>query len=224
MKILKTINSTRKYITSLKKQSKTIGFVPTMGYLHEGHLSLVRQAKKDCDIVVVSIFVNPLQFGHKEDFKKYPRDIKRDCQILEKEGVDVLFYPEAQDMYKDEVSFVDVGRLGNILCGKTRPGHFRGVATVVNKLFNIVQPDISYFGQKDGQQLVIIKKMVRDLNISVKIKGMPIIRERSGLAMSSRNSYLTDKEKKDAQVLYKSLKLAKALIYDGEKKRSESVV
>lgn len=217
MRVFKTINSTRKHIASLKRQDKLVGLVPTMGYLHQGHLSLVRQAKKDCDIVVVSIFVNPLQFGPKEDLKKYPRDIKRDCQMLEREEVDALFYPSAKDMYKGEVAFIDVGRLGNILCGKTRPGHFRGVATVVNKLFNIIQPDISYFGQKDSQQLTIIKKMVSDLNISVKIKGMPIVRERSGLAMSSRNSYLTDKEKQDALVLYKSLKLAKALISGGQK-------
>ncbi|MEW5758069.1 MAG: pantoate--beta-alanine ligase [Candidatus Omnitrophota bacterium] len=217
MIIFKTISQIRNHIFKLKKQGKTIGFVPTMGCLHDGHLSLVRAAKKETDIVVVSIFVNPIQFGPKEDLKKYPKNLSRDIKFLENEDADILFLPSARQMHKNQLTFVEVDKLGKVLCGRTRPGHFRGVATVVTKLFNIAQPDIAYFGQKDAQQLIIIKKMCRDLNFPIKIKGLPIVRERNNLAMSSRNSYLTPQEKADAAVLYNSLLLAKKLISSVEK-------
>jgi len=189
-----------------------------MGFLHEGHLSLIRRAKKDTDRVVVSIFVNPMQFGPKEDLKKYPRDLNRDLRLCRKEGVDIVFIPNAKTIYANGFStYVDVGNLTETLCGASRPGHFKGVATVVAKLFNIVQPDIAYFGQKDAQQAIVIKKMVEDLNMTIKIKVMPIIREKDGLAMSSRNLYLSPQERKQAPSLYRSLKLAKSLYRNGER-------
>lgn len=215
------------YAARLKKQGKTIGFVPTMGYLHEGHLSLAKQAKKDTDIVVMSIFVNPAQFGPKEDFKKYPRDFARDCRLAKSAGVDVIFYPTAKAMYpKGYQTYVEVFELSKYsshhihvagLCGASRPGHFKGVTTVVAKLFNIVKPDTAYFGQKDAQQAIIIKRMVEDLNMDLKVRVMPIIREADGLAASSRNVYLSPTERKEALVLKNALQKAKDMVNSDEK-------
>ncbi len=200
-----------------KEWGKTIGFVPTMGYLHEGHLSLVRQAKKDNDVVFVSIFVNPLQFAPNEDLDKYPRDLKRDEELLKNEGVDFLFYPSVEDMYpKGFQTYVEVEKLTKVLEGKSRPTHFRGVTTVVTKLFNVTKPHRAYFGKKDAQQLIVIKRMVQDLNMDIEIIGMPIVREEDGLAMSSRNKYLKGEERVQAVCLYKALKRAEELISRGE--------
>ncbi|MBM3251875.1 MAG: pantoate--beta-alanine ligase [Candidatus Omnitrophica bacterium] len=213
MKILRSAKKMQALIKSLKKKNMTIGFVPTMGYLHEGHLSLMRKAKNDCDVSVISIFVNPTQFSPNEDFNKYPRDFKRDDRLARSAGVDIIFYPSLKGMYPDGYfTFVDVEKLGEGLCGVLRPGHFRGVATIVVKLFNIVQPDIAYFGQKDAQQARIIQQMAKDLNQPIKIKVLPIIREPDGLAMSSRNVYLSPKEREDALVLSASLKKAQGMI------------
>ena len=195
-----------------KKQGLSVGFVPTMGYLHEGHKSLMDAARKGNDKVVVSIFVNPMQFGPTEDLATYPRDLDHDAALCESAGVDLIFHPEAEEMYeKDFCSFVDMTGLTEGLCGKTRPIHFRGVCTVVNKLFNIVTPDHAYFGQKDGQQLAVIKRMVRDLNMDIEIVGCPIIREEDGLAKSSRNTYLSSEERKAALILSKTVALGKEL-------------
>ncbi|MFC1512457.1 pantoate--beta-alanine ligase [bacterium] len=210
MQIIKSPKRIRTIITQQKQKGKTIGFVPTMGMLHKGHLSLIRAAKKNTDFVVVSIFINPLQFGPKEDFKQYPRNIKKDKSLLKQERVDLIFYPNAKDIYKNNFStYVEETSLTQNLCGRSRTGHFKGVTTVVCKLFNIVQPDAAYFGQKDYQQAMVIKKMTEDLNLPVNIKTCPIIREKSGLALSSRNFYLNIHERKDAGILYQSLKLAK---------------
>jgi pantoate--beta-alanine ligase len=218
METFSKIDDLKNKLKEERKKGKRIGFVPTMGYLHEGHLSLVRQSVKDNDLTVVSIFVNPIQFGPGEDFERYPRDIERDKRLLEKEGVDYLFFPTSEEMYPSGFkTFVEVAELGKKLCGKSRPGHFRGVTTVVLKLFNIVQPDKAYFGQKDAQQAIIIKKMVKDLNLDVEIVVMPIVREEDGLAMSSRNVYLDEEERKNATVLYKSLKEAERMIKEGER-------
>jgi len=217
MKVAKTIRNAKIQIFKAKSAGKIIGFVPTMGALHAGHLSLVRAAKKQCDFVVVSIFINPAQFGPDEDFKKYPRVFKRDEKMLQKENVDLIFYPSASQMYPDNFStYVEEVLLSKPLCGLTRPGHFRGVCTVVAKLFNIITPDIAYFGQKDYQQATVIKRMAEDLNFSTVIKICPIIRESDGLAMSSRNVYLNPTERKDALVLSESLKLAEKNIKKGE--------
>jgi len=203
----------------LKAQGRKIGFVPTMGYLHQGHLSLMRRSVHDCDVTIVSIYVNPLQFGPREDFKKYPRDLKQDRKKAAKIGVDYLFVPSDQQMYpRGYATTIEVGRITETLCGASRPGHFRGVTTVVNKLFNIVSPDIAYFGQKDAQQAQVIKKMVSDLNIHLKIKELPIVRAADGLALSSRNSYLTQQQRQDALVIYQALKLAKRMISGGERR------
>lgn len=197
---------------------RTIGFVATMGALHEGHLSLIRRARRENDVVVVSIFVNPTQFGPQEDFKKYPRNLKRDAQMCKREGADIIFYPPTKEIYPDNYrTYVLVEELSEVLCGKFRPGHFKGVATVVTKLFNIVQPDITYFGQKDAQQAIIIKKMVEDLSLPVKIKVIPTLREKDGVALSSRNAYLKPSERRDAAVLYEALNLAKNLIRQGNR-------
>ena len=203
---MKTVDSIQRMSTLskiTKKEGKSIGLVPTMGYLHDGHMSLVRASKKHNDVTVMSIFVNPLQFGQNEDLEKYPRDLKRDEDLARNAGVDILFYPSASQMYPEGFStYVDVAGLSEGLCGAKRPGHFRGVATVVAKLFCIVRPDIAYFGQKDAQQAAIVKTMASDLNMGVEVKVMPIVRHDDGLAMSSRNIYLSDAERGEAAVLY----------------------
>ena len=212
MKIVGTVKEVREQVKEWKKQGLSVGFVPTMGYLHEGHISLMDAARKGNDKVVVSIFVNPMQFGPTEDLATYPRDLDHDAALCESAGVDLIFHPEAEEMYeKDFCSFVDMTGLTEGLCGKTRPIHFRGVCTVVNKLFNIVTPDHAYFGQKDGQQLAVIKRMVRDLNMDIEIVGCPIIREEDGLAKSSRNTYLSSEERKAALILSKTVALGKEL-------------
>lgn len=212
MKIVGTVKEVREKVKEWKKQGLSVGFVPTMGYLHEGHKSLMDAARKGNDKVVVSIFVNPMQFGPTEDLATYPRDLDHDAALCESAGVDLIFHPEAEEMYeKDFCSFVDMTGLTEGLCGKTRPIHFRGVCTVVNKLFNIVTPDHAYFGQKDGQQLAVIKRMVRDLNMDIEIVGCPIVREEDGLAKSSRNTYLSPEERKAALILSKTVALGKEL-------------
>lgn len=212
MKIVGTVKEVREQVKEWKKQGLSVGFVPTMGYLHEGHKSLMDAARKGNDKVVVSIFVNPMQFGPTEDLATYPRDLDHDAALCESAGVDLIFHPEAEEMYeKDFCSFVDMTGLTEGLCGKTRPIHFRGVCTVVNKLFNIVTPDHAYFGQKDGQQLAVIKRMVRDLNKDIEIVGCPIVREEDGLAKSSRNTYLSSEERKAALILSKTVALGKEL-------------
>jgi len=199
-------------------EGRTVGFVPTMGYLHEGHLGLVRRAREDSDIVVISIFVNPTQFGPSEDLQKYPRDFERDRALAEKEGVDVIFYPSVEDMYPENfTTIVEETSLSKRLCGESRPTHFRGVTTVVLKLLNIVQPHTAYFGQKDAQQALIIKRMVRDLNVPVAIVVCPIVRGPDGLAMSTRNNYLTPEERKRAIVLSQALQAAKKKVDEGER-------
>lgn len=217
MKIITKIKSLKKEIRRIKNRKLTIGFVPTMGALHKGHLSLTSQAKKDADIVIMSIFVNKLQFGHNEDFKRYPRDLDSDAELAQMMGVDIIFAPSMEEIYPPDFDiFIDMAQLTNKLCGESRPGHFRGVMTVVTKLFNLVEPDIAYFGQKDYQQALIIKKLVNDLNIDTRIKILPTIRELDGLAMSSRNQYLTDFQRISASCIYHALLKAKQLIIDGE--------
>jgi pantoate--beta-alanine ligase len=213
MKILRKISAAGKLTTSLKLKGKITGFVPTMGYLHEGHISLIRAAKKKADIVIVSIFVNPLQFGPKEDFSRYPRNFKRDEKLCRDAGVDYIFYPDVKEMYPEGFStFVDTEVITSFLEGKIRPGHFKGVTTVVLKLFNIVQANFAVFGQKDAQQSAVIKKMVTDLNINTKIIVAPTVREKDGLAMSSRNVYLDKDQRADAVYLFKALEYAKRKI------------
>ena len=195
MQVTKTVEETKKQIKAWKKEGKTIGLVPTMGFLHEGHASLIKKCREQNDIVVVSDFVNPTQFGPTEDLEAYPRDFERDSKLCESLGADLIFCPEPSEMYHDPHAFVSIDTLSETLCGKTRPIHFKGVCTVVTKLFHIVAPDRAYFGQKDAQQLAIIRKMVQDLNFDIEIVGCPIIREEDGLAKSSRNTYLSDEEK-----------------------------
>ncbi len=217
MKVINKINDIRKYVDSLRKRGKTIGLVPTLGALHEGHLSLVRRAREDNDAVVVSIFVNPIQFGPAEDLKKYPRPFRQDRKLCEKEGVDIIFHPSVSRMYpgKDSTG-VNVEGLTDKLCGRSRPGHFRGVCTVVSKLFNIVKPHAAYFGQKDYQQFLVIRKMTDDLNFHVKLRLCPIVREKDGLALSSRNKRLSIKERQEALCLNRALKEARRLIKVGK--------
>ena len=218
MKIIKTIEELRPIIKGWKREGLTVGLVPTMGYLHEGHKSLIVKAVSENDKVVVSDFVNPTQFGVNEDLSSYPRDIERDAALCETAGADIIFHPEPEEMYfPDKCTFVDMDKLTKGLCGKTRPVHFSGVCTVVSKLFNIVTPDRAYFGQKDAQQLAVIKRMVRDLNFDITIVGCPIVREADGLALSSRNTYLSEEERKAALILNKSLTLGKEMIEAGEK-------
>jgi len=218
VKTIENISRMSTFVKIMKKEGKSIGLVPTMGYLHEGHLSLVKAAKKHTDVVVMSVFINPLQFGPKEDFEKYPRDLKHDEEMAREAGVDVIFYPSLKDIYPEGyATYVTVEKLTGNLCGESRPGHFRGVATIVTKLFNIVRPDVAYFGQKDMQQALIIKKMASDLNMDIEVKIIPIVRDDDGLAMSSRNIYLSDAERKDAVVLHQSLKNAEMLIKNGER-------
>ena len=214
--VVKTVEEVRTYVKSAKREGKTVGFVPTMGFLHEGHKSLIVRAAKENDFVVVSDFVNPTQFGPNEDFEAYPRDIEKDAEICESAGADIIFNPEASEMYDNALTTVTVDKITKVLCGASRPGHFAGVATVVSKLFNIVAPDRAYFGEKDAQQLMVIKKMVKDLNFDIEIIGCPIIREEDGLAKSSRNTYLNSDERQAALCLSRSLNLGKELIASGE--------
>ncbi len=217
MKIVSTIEEVRAQVREWKKEGKTVGFVPTMGYLHEGHASLMDAAGEN-DKVVVSIFVNPMQFGPNEDLASYPRDLEHDAKVCEAHGVDLIFHPTPEEMYGDNFySYVDMNVLTEELCGLSRPVHFRGVCTVVAKLFNIVTPDKAYFGQKDAQQLAVIKRMVKDLNMPLTIVGCPIIREEDGLAKSSRNTYLSPEERKAALVLSRSIFLGKKMVEQGEK-------
>jgi pantoate--beta-alanine ligase len=218
MKIIETVEEMKKFSEEMREKKKTIGFVPTMGYLHEGHLSLVRRARAENDVVVVSIFVNPTQFGPNEDYERYPRDFERDRKLLEKENVNCIFHPSVEEMYPPDFStYVEETKLSKHLCGRSRPGHFRGVCTVVTKLFNIVKPHRAYFGQKDAQQFRVLRRMVRDLNMDVEMIECPIVREPDGLAMSSRNVYLSPEERQQALSLYQSLKIAENLYLNGER-------
>lgn len=218
MMLVKTINEVRQNVKKWKKEGLSVGLVPTMGYLHEGHASLIQRSFKENDKTVVSVFVNPMQFGPNEDLASYPRDIMRDKELCEKMGADLIFNPEPEEMYDGGFcSYVDMSILTEDLCGLSRPVHFRGVQTVVSKLFNIVAPDRAYFGEKDAQQLAIIKRMVKDLNFDIEIVGCPIIREEDGLAKSSRNTYLSADERKAAPIINKSLQLGKKMIENGEK-------
>src|SRR5512143_364299 len=224
MKILSAIHETRASCREARVHGTRLGLVPTMGALHEGHLSLVRAAKAQCDVVVVSIFVNPTQFGPNEDLAKYPRTFERDCESLEKEEVDIIFAPTAEEMYPEkDITWVEVEALTNKLDGRSRPGHFRGVTTVVSKLFHIIQPDVAFFGQKDAAQLAVIRRMVRDLNIPVEIVGCPIVREADGLAMSSRNAYLNADERKRALALRRSLLRVEEAFRAGERSAAKLV-
>ena len=217
MDICYTIKDVRERVNAWKREGLTVGFVPTMGYLHEGHKSLMQAARANNDRVVVSVFVNPMQFGPNEDLESYPRDFEKDSALCESVGVDLIFHPEPEEMYADGFcSYVDMNGLTTELCGKSRPIHFRGVQTVVLKLFNIVKPDTAYFGQKDAQQLAVIKRMVKDLNVDTEIVGCPIVREADGLAKSSRNTYLNPDERQAALILSRSLKLGRELIENGE--------
>ena len=218
MRFISAVDEMERAIGDLKSSKKTIGFVPTMGCLHEGHMALVRESGRRAGATVVSIFVNPAQFGPKEDLNAYPRDLKRDSALLEKEDVAILFCPGVQEMYPHGYkTYVEVHDLQDRLCGRSRPGHFRGVSTVVLKLFEIIQPDVAFFGQKDAQQVVIIKKMVEDLNLGVAIEALPTVREPDGLALSSRNAYLNPDERKAALVLYQGLKTVQKLFSQGER-------
>ncbi len=218
MKVIKTVSTMTALAREWTRQGKRIGFVPTMGYLHDGHLSLVRESKGRADITVVSIFVNPTQFGPDEDFKKYPRDVEKDSAYLKEAGVDCLFYPEAAEIYPPRYrTYVEVEGLQDRLCGRSRPGHFRGVATVVLKLFDIVGPDFAFFGAKDAQQVLIIKRMASDLNLDVEVVACPIVREADGLALSSRNAYLDPGQRKAARVLSTGLRWAEKAVAAGER-------
>jgi len=218
MIVAERIKETREIIGSWRKQGLSVGFVPTMGYLHEGHRALINRARQENDRVVVSLFVNPTQFGPNEDYEKYPRDFERDREICEKAGVDLLFAPSVAEMYPSRnLAFVDIAELGEGLCGAKRPCHFRGVCTVVTKLFNIVLPDRAYFGEKDAQQLAIIRRMTEDLNFNTRIVACPTVRDADGLALSSRNAYLSEVERKAALVIPQSLQAARQAMDGGER-------
>lgn len=218
MQIINTITGIRSLVKEARQAGRTVGFVPTMGYFHEGHLTLMREAKGECDLVVVSIFVNPLQFGPREDFARYPRDFDRDIALARSTSVDAVFAPDTQEMYPEQYhTTVDVAKITDPLCGRSRPGHFRGVATVVTKLFNIVHPHRAYFGQKDAQQVAVISRLVEDLNIDLTVVTVPIVREPDGLAMSSRNVYLDPVDRKAALVLHQSLRAAKEAVVAGNR-------
>lgn len=219
-----TIEEARKTIKKWKAEGLTVGLVPTMGALHDGHASLVAAAVSDCDRVVTSVFVNPTQFGEGEDLESYPRDFERDCKILEEKGCHMVFHPSVQEMYPDGYgTYVNLeSEMTKQLCGRSRPGHFRGVCTVVSKLFNITTPDRAYFGQKDAQQLAVIRRMVKDMDFDIEIVGCPTVREKDGLAKSSRNSYLNDEERQAAAVLYRSIEKAKELVAAGASGTSEA--
>lgn len=222
IQVINTIDELRKQIKEWKKAGLTVGLCPTMGYLHEGHASLMDAARAGNDKVVASVFVNPIQFGPNEDLATYPRDFEHDCQLLEAHGVDLVFHPEPSEMYApDFTTFVDMNELSETLCGKTRPIHFRGVCTVIAKLLNTVTPDRIYFGQKDAQQLAIIRRMVRDLNFDVEVIGCPIVREQDGLAKSSRNTYLSPEERKAALVLSRSVRKGQDLVASGVRNSAE---
>lgn len=224
MKIIKNITQLRSVIKKYRREDKSIGFVPTMGYFHEGHLSLMRKAKKDNDICVVSIYVNPVQFNSKKDLNKYPRDLKRDSSMLNKENVDILFVPSNNDVYPNSyLTYIDVEKISSVSEGKFRPGHFRGVATIVTKLLNIVQPNTMYLGAKDAQQVIVLQRMVEDLNIPVVIKVVETKREADGLAMSSRNKFLSFKDRQEAVVLYQALSEARKLIKSGERSAAKVI-
>ena len=217
MRVVRSVIGLRKILELYRKQGKTIGFVPTMGYFHEGHLALMRRAKKVNDICVVSIYVNPKQFAPSEDLSSYPRDFKRDSTLLKKENVDIVFFPSDNDIYpQGYLTYIDVEQISRMLCGAFRPGHFRGVATIVAKLLNMVQPKVMYLGAKDAQQVAVLKAMVRDLNIPVRVETVDTVRESDGLAMSSRNVYLSPQERQEAPILYQALRHAKECIKQGE--------
>lgn len=223
MKTVGTVQELRHFLRPLR--DRRIGLVPTMGYLHEGHVSLIRRARKECDVVVLSVFVNPLQFGPREDYDRYPRDLDRDARIAEQAGVDVLFAPSVEEMYPEKpLTTVTVSRLTDRLCGASRPGHFDGVATVVAKLFHIVEPDRVYFGLKDAQQVAVVERMVRDLHFPVEIIPCPTVREKDGLAVSSRNVYLSEEEREQATVLSAGLREVAEKVQAGEMTRSRQVI
>ena len=216
MEVTGSIKQVRSCVKNAVLQGKSVGFVPTMGALHAGHVSLIKAARQKCDFVVVSIFVNPTQFGPSEDFDKYPRPIEEDTKICEQAGVDLVFNPTAGEMYKTaNITWVNVEKLTELLCGRSRPGHFRGVTTVCTKLFNIVRPDFAFFGQKDAQQAIVIKRMADDLNMRLEVVICPIVRENDGLAMSSRNKYLSVDQRAEAVLLYKSLMYAEKMVKNG---------
>lgn len=215
MQVTNTVEETRKLVKQWKREGKTIGLVPTMGFLHEGHGSLIQRCREENDIVVVSDFVNPTQFGPNEDLEAYPRDFQRDSALCESLGADLIFHPQPEEMYQNPCAYVSIETLSETLCGKTRPIHFRGVCTVVSKLFHIVAPDKAYFGQKDAQQLAIIRKMVQDLNFDIQIVGCPIVREADGLAKSSRNTYLNEEERKAALCLSRAVRKGQEVITAG---------
>ncbi|OZU90134.1 pantoate--beta-alanine ligase [Virgibacillus indicus] len=218
MKVIRSINSIQKQMTDLIKQGKQIGFVPTMGFFHEGHISLMRQARNDNDIVITSIFVNPLQFGPSEDFEQYPRNEEKDAKIAEEIDVDYLFMPDVSEMYPEKMSIdISINNRVNVLCGRSRPGHFDGVITVLTKLFNIVRPDKVYFGMKDAQQVAVVDALITNLNFPIELIGLPTVREGDGLAKSSRNVYLKDGERSEAIWLSKALIKGQELVVDGEK-------
>ena len=222
MKIITSIEEMQKESERLRMEGKRIGLVPTMGFLHEGHLSLVREIKKHCDIIVMSIYVNPTQFSPDEDFQDYPRDLNRDKRLAEQEGCHIIFYPNSEEIYpKNYLTYVEVKKITKIMCGTSRPIHFKGVTTIVAKLFNIVKPNVAVFGQKDAQQAIVIKRMAKDLNFDIEIIVAPIIRDKDGLAKSSRNTYLASHQRKQALVLSQSLKAAKKRILSGEKKSNK---
>jgi pantoate--beta-alanine ligase len=221
MQIVSTVEEVRKQVKAWRKEGLTVGLVPTMGYLHEGHKSLIDKAVAQNDRVVVSIFVNPTQFGPGEDLATYPRDLDRDAALCQDAGAALIFHPEVENMYcEDFCTYINMEKLTEGLCGRTRPTHFRGVCTVVGKLFHIVAPDRAYFGQKDAQQLAVIRRMVRDLNFDLEIVGCPIIREEDGLAKSSRNTYLSPEERRSAVILHKALEKGEQMVRDGEKDAS----
>lgn len=215
MQIARTVEEAKQITRAWKRNGETIGLVPTMGYLHEGHASLIERARKENDRVVVSVFLNPTQFAPNEDLESYPRDFDRDCALCEKIGADLVFHPEPDEMYHDPHAFVNIDLLSSTMDGAARPIHFRGVCTVVSKLFNIMQPDNAYFGQKDAQQLAIVKKMAADLNFDVKVNGCPIVREADGLAKSSRNTYLSAEERAAAPILFKAIQKGQEIIEPG---------
>ena len=218
MEVFENIPAMKQFVRMKKAEGKTIGFVPTMGYLHSGHLSLIEKSTSQNDVTVISIFVNPTQFGENEDLDQYPRDFERDCRLAQEAGADAVFFPTAGMMYPEGYkTYVEVVDITKRLCGVTRPTHFKGVTTVVTKLFHIVAPDRAYFGQKDAQQLLVIRRMVKDLNMDIEIVGCPIVRETDGLAMSSRNLYLSEEERTQATVLNQSLEMAEKMIDSGER-------